>query len=88
MQEKRYVSTFPILLNVGDEPTYCMALKDDAQLVKMYALVNAENYQVTATGYSIREALSNYQLRLAGRLQIDDDDDTPSDTLPITIKAA
>ncbi len=88
VQEKRYVSTFPILLNVGDEPTYCMALKDDAQLVKMYALVNAENYQVTATGYSIREALSNYQLRLAGRLQIDDDDDTPSDTLPITIKGS
>ncbi len=85
VQEKRYISTFPILLNVGDEPTYCMALKDDAQLVKMYALVNAENYQVTATGFSIREALSNYQLRLAGRLQMDEEDDTPNDVTPITI---
>ncbi|MDD2427584.1 MAG: hypothetical protein PHV73_05760 [Eubacteriales bacterium] len=85
VQEKRYRSTFPILLNVGDEPTYCMALKDDAQLVKMYALVNAKNYQVTATGFSIREALANYQLKLAGRLQIDDDDDTPNDNKPISI---
>ena len=72
VQEKRYSSTFPILLNVSDEPTYCMALKDDAQLVKMYALVNAKNYQVTATDFSIREALNNYQLKLAGRLHVDD----------------
>ncbi|MGI6090941.1 MAG: hypothetical protein ACOYEL_06110 [Saccharofermentanales bacterium] len=86
VQEKRYSSTFPILLNVSDEPTYCMALKDDAQLVKMYALVNAKNYQVTATGFSIREALNNYQLKLAGRLQIDDSEKEPEDIKPITIE--
>ncbi len=85
VQEKRYRSTFPILLNVGNEPTYCMALKDDAQLVKMYALVNAKNYQVTATGFSIREALANYQLRLAGRLQTDDDQPAQDQT-PIEIE--
>ena len=86
VQEKRYSSTFPILLNVSDEPTYCMALKDDAQLVKMYALVNAKNYQVTATGFSIREALSNYQLKLSGRLKVDTEDDVGKDEKPITIK--
>lgn len=44
-----YKSTFPLLVNVNDHPVYMMALKDDNGLIKMYAMVDAENYQKVAT---------------------------------------
>ena len=34
VQNLGYEATFPLLLNVADEPTYFMALKDNAGLVK------------------------------------------------------
>ena len=39
VQQYNYEATFPLLLNISDQPTYFMALKDDAGLVKMYAMV-------------------------------------------------
>ena len=30
----KYAATFPLLLNISGEPTYFIALKDDAGLVK------------------------------------------------------
>lgn len=44
-----YSATFPLLVNVKDRPVYLMALKDDAGLIKMYALVDATDYQKVAT---------------------------------------
>ena len=44
-----YTSTFPLLVNVNDDPVYMMALKDDNGLIKMYALVDAPDYQKVAT---------------------------------------
>ncbi len=64
VQNLKYVSTFPLLLNVGDRPTYFMSLKDDAGLVKMYAFVDVESYHVVATGDSIDEARNNYMEKL------------------------
>ncbi len=60
VQEKNYESTFPILINMGNRPTYFMSLKDRAGLTKMYALVDAENYQRVAVGDTIAEAVENY----------------------------
>lgn len=60
VQNLKYTSTFPILLNVGDRPTYFMSLKDAAGLVKMYAFVDVERYQVVATGSTIAEAMQQY----------------------------
>ena len=40
VQNLGYEATFPLLLNVANEPTYFMALKDNAGLVKKYAMVN------------------------------------------------
>ena len=40
VQNLRYTATFPLLLNVAEQPTYFMALKDASELVKMYAMVN------------------------------------------------
>ena len=60
VQQYSYTATFPILLNVGGEPTYFMALKDASQLVKMYAMVNVSQYQLVATGTTVEECQSAY----------------------------
>lgn len=60
VQNLRYKSTFPLLLNVGNEPTYFMALKDGAELVKKYAMVNVKQYQIVATGDTLKECETNY----------------------------
>ncbi|MGN0173635.1 MAG: CvpA family protein, partial [Acutalibacteraceae bacterium] len=60
VQEKKYNATFPLLLNVADRPTYFMSLKDDAGLVKMYAFVDVQAYQVLGTGTNVDAARENY----------------------------
>ena len=60
LQNLRYEATFPLLLNVGGEPTYFMAMKDAAQLVKKYAMVNVRQYQIVATGDTVAECEKNY----------------------------
>ena len=60
VQEKAYEATFPLLLNVSDRPTYFMSLKDDAGLVKMYAFVDVQAYQVLGTGTNVDAARENY----------------------------
>lgn len=64
VQHLGYVATFPLLLNVGGEPSYFLALKDEAGLVKKYAMVNIEKYQIVAIGDSISECDKNYKLLL------------------------
>lgn len=65
VQDLGYKSTFPILLNINNRPTYFVSLKDSAGLVKMYAFVDVRYYHVVATGATIREARENYIERLA-----------------------
>ena len=65
VQQYSYQSTFPILLNIGGEPTYFMALKDASQLVKMYAMVNVSQYQIVATASTVEECQKNYTELLA-----------------------
>lgn len=60
VQHLHYTATFPLLLNISGQPTYFMSLKDDAGLVKMYALVNLRQYQLVATGQSVSECRKNY----------------------------
>ena len=60
LQHLEYTATFPLLLNVGGQPTYFMAMKDNAQLVKKYAMVNVRQYQVVATGDTVAECEQNY----------------------------
>lgn len=55
-----YRATFPLLINVNNEPTYLMSLKDSASLVKMYALVNVTDYQIVSIGTTLKEAFTNY----------------------------
>lgn len=60
VQNLKYKATFPLLLNIADEPTYFIALKDDAGLVKKYAMVNVQKYQIVAVGDSVSQCEENY----------------------------
>lgn len=60
VQNLHYTATFPLLLNISGEPTYFIALKDDAGLVKMYAMVNVQKYQIVATGDTVSECEAQY----------------------------
>ena len=53
VQQMKYNSTFPLLINLNNKPTYLVSLKDNAGLVKMYAFVDVVDYQkVVATDSS------------------------------------
>lgn len=60
VQNLQYVATFPLLLNISGEPTYFIALKDDAGLVKKYAMVNVQKYQIVAIGDTVSECEASY----------------------------
>ncbi|MEG1176828.1 MAG: CvpA family protein [Ruthenibacterium sp.] len=61
VQHLNYTATFPLLLNIQGEPTYFMALKDAAGLVKMYAMVNVRQYQIVSTGSTVAECEQEYE---------------------------
>lgn len=65
LQNLRYQATYPILLNVAGQPTYFVSLKDDAGLVKMFAMINIEQYQSVATGSTVEECQEAYLALLA-----------------------
>lgn len=64
VQNLKYTATFPLFLNISDRPTYFISLKDGAGLVKMYAFVDVEQYQIVGTGKTIDEAKRNYRTAL------------------------
>ena len=64
VQHLNYNSTFPLLLNVSNRPTYFVSLKDAAGLVKMYAFVDVNQYQIVGTGNSVEAAQSDYISKL------------------------
>lgn len=79
VQQMNYTSTFPLIINLNNKPTYLMSLKDNAGLVKMYAFVDYADYQkvvVTDSSEGILKAAQNY---LGG-------DITPTDTKEAEIK--
>lgn len=61
VQDLGYTATFPLLLNISDQPTYFLTLKDGSGLVKKYALVNVQKYQVVAIGDTLEQCQENYQ---------------------------
>ena len=63
VQQMRYTSTFPLLINLNNRPTYLVSLKDDAGLVKMYGFIDVSDYQkvvVTDSSKGIEVAANNY----------------------------
>ena len=83
VQEKGYTASFPSLVNISGQATYICVLKDDAGLVKLYALVNVENYSIVATGATQTDAMSAYtKLLKQSNIEIGD---TGAQTASITV---
>lgn len=80
VQHLGYKATFPLLLNIADQPTYFMALKDDAGLVKNYAMVNIAKYQIVAVGNSILECEQNY-INLMNNNGIEAEEDSKEESI-------
>ncbi len=64
VQEKGYQASFPSLINIEGHPTYIMVLKDSGGLVKLYATVNVEQYNIVTTAVSQSECIKKYKAAL------------------------
>ncbi len=94
VQDLGWTASFPILLNIDGQATYFMALKDASNIVKSYAMVNVEQYNVVAIpaneNVDLKGCLEEYisglaQLSPAVIVEFDFDKealgtDTPDDT--------
>ena len=83
VQNLGYRAAFPLLLNVADEPTYFLALKDQAGLVKKYAMVNVQKYQLVAIGDTIKACEENYLALLLENGIISEEDVIVEEIQPI-----
>lgn len=88
VQHLGYTATFPLLLNIGGEPTYFIALKDAAGLVKSYAMVNISRYQIVATAETIKECERQYLQKLQDDNIIQEDTDSLQSASGIISKIA
>ena len=59
-----------LLLNIAKRPTYFLSLKDSAGLVKMYAFIDVQQYQIVGTGSTIDEAQKNYVSALTSNEEV------------------
>ncbi len=85
VQHLGYRATFPLLLNIGGEPTYFIALKDAAGLVKKYAMVNISQYQIVAIGDTVNECEKIYlELMKSNNINVKDSSKFPKITGTIT----
>lgn len=76
VQNLKYRATFPLLLNISGEPTYFIALKDDAGLVKKYAMVNVQKYQLVAIGDTVSACEEQYnQLLFTNGVKVPEKDE-------------
>ncbi len=74
VQEKGYQASFPSLINVDGNPTYIMVLKDSSGLVKMYATVNVEQYNIVTTATTQEECISKYKSMLGIETAAEEED--------------
>ncbi|WMJ88321.1 CvpA family protein [Anaerocolumna sp. MB42-C2] len=85
VQHLGYRATFPLLLNIGGEPSYFIALKDAAGLVKKYAMVNISQYQIVAIGDTVNECEKIYlELMKSNNIKVEDTSNLPQITGTIT----
>lgn len=88
VKDLQYTATFPILLNIGGEPTYFMSLKDESNIVQQCALVNVRDYnRISANHKDLDECLKLYLARLdSAEVTFDseglDENDVPSTDKP------
>ena len=83
VQEKGYQASFPSLINIDGHPTYIMVLKDSGGLVKLYATVNVEQYNIVTTAGTQAECIKKYKTALGIETE-----DVKSDVKEATITIA
>ncbi|HJB99239.1 MAG TPA: CvpA family protein [Candidatus Flavonifractor merdavium] len=90
VQDLGYTATFPLLLNIDGQPTYFIPLKDQSNLVKMYAMVNVSQYQIVATGTTVAQCEQEYvrMLREGGVTQTEDVPQTEAKGVIADIRSA
>ena len=82
VQEKGYQASFPSLINIDGYPTYIMVLKDSGGLVKLYATVNVEQYNIVTTASTQAECIKKYKAAL-GVSGSEDTDEVAETTITI-----
>lgn len=70
VQNFGYVATFPIPMNVYNEPTFMITLKDNKGLIKQYAFVNVSDFAIVGLGDSIEKAYNNYGEKLQTEVDV------------------
>ena len=84
VQDLGYVATFPLLLNIADQPTYFIPLKDATDLVKSYAMVNVAQYQIVATGSTVSACEQAY-IKMLNEKGLAQQEQLPSDQTAGTV---
>ena len=84
VQNLKYRATFPLLLNIDGQPTYFLALKDDAGLVKKYGMVNVQRYQWVAVGDTVEQCRADYQSLLLDNDIVQQEEAEPLPTETVT----
>lgn len=80
VQQYGYSASFPSLINIDGNATYIMVLKDSGGLVKMYAAVNAEQYNIVTTASDQQECIEKYRARMAkGGEEIEEQTEEPTE---------
>lgn len=79
VQQYGYEASFPSLVAIDGQPTYVMVLKDNGGLIRLYAMVNAESYNVVACEPNLVACKSSYEdaMRAAGIEFADDNQEMP-----------
>lgn len=84
VQNYGYMATFPILLDIEDQPTYFMSLYGSGYTVKGYALVNLDDKTIVGTGLldiekshtnALNAAVENYISALKDKNVVDENAD-------------
>lgn len=86
VQEKGYQASFPSLINIDGNPTYIMVLKDSGGLVKLYAAVNVEQYNIVTTATTQDECIKKYKSALGIESNVAAEDITQSTIIVSSIK--
>ncbi|MBM6871056.1 CvpA family protein [Pseudoflavonifractor phocaeensis] len=90
VQDLGYTATFPLLLNISNQPTYFIPLMDATNLVKSYAMVNVAQYQIVVTGSTVSQCEQSYirTLEESGVVQSEDLPQTEASGVIAEIRSA
>lgn len=84
VQEKGYHASFPSLINIDGKPTYIMVLKDNNGLVKMYACVNVEQYNMVVTASNQKDVIDRYRKLMNGEISMEEAKKSEASTVDTT----